>query len=153
TGGVSGYASEQCPNPLDGKDYDCNGVLNTTQCNCSNGSIQSCENQTLCNKGCTQTCQNGTWGPPSVATTPQFTDCYPDADPDGAGGSGGPVSKCPPGTWGNDPNGECSTNCAANDATRNYRRAKNCIGIGAASDCNDGNASIRPYFSQADSTA
>lgn len=152
TGGVSGYAIEQCAAPLNGQDYDCNGVANTMQCNCTNGAVKSCENSTLCNKGCTQTCANGQWGPVSVPSTPQLTDCYPDADRDGTCGVGA-TAKCPPGTWGNDPNVECSTDCKQNDATRNWRRGRNCIGNGVAADCSDGNAAIRPYFSQADSTS
>lgn len=152
TGGHTGYPAEQCW-VLDGADNDCNGVPNTQECACANGDLRSCEAQAKCNKGCIQTCINGQWSPESVPAHPVMTDCYADFDRDGTCGIQAATAKCPPSTWGNDPDAECSTNCVFLDNGRNWRKGANCIGSGNAGDCNDASALVRPYFTQGDAWA
>ncbi len=155
-GGTGAFLVEQCNK--DGKDYNCNGKPNTdaAECSCSTTDPpKSCEDPNKCNKGCTQACLNGTWGPESKNPVAKLTDCYADKDHDGVC-AGGTLSKCPPGSWGNDAEVECSTDCAANDTSRNYRNGRNCYGgnpLFGNGDCNDGAAGVRRYFAEAASMA
>lgn len=151
-GGHTGYPTELCWS-LDGLDNNCDGVPNTTECQCANGEIKSCESQAYCNKGCLQTCINGQWTAPRVPQRTPLTDCYADKDRDGVCGAAASTTKCPPGTWGSDPDAECSTNCPSLDNGRSWRRKANCVGAGVVTDCNDSSAVVRPYFLQGDALA